>query len=344
MIRLLLGFFFSLSAALCAAPHTHVVRAAIDIGMGGPKLQVAEVDLHANKIVKVLHTQRYYVNFYDGSAQNGTVCLTDEMMTQGLKAFKEAVAQAKTWQAEAIVAIGAAAFRSASNGTEFAQAMEQKTGIPVHIVDQNLEAVLAFEAVVAKMDVDAAHLVVWDIGGGSMQFISQLSDGTYVVGGREDGVGAFKDFIIKNIQQRNLEKIKSPNPLSAENIVQATAYARSLADALNQPLKDKICRPATTVVGAGSVFGYGIRGMLGGKHCFSSEDLKTVVDALPGKTDADLGGGDYAFVEGSNTVLALGFMQHLGIEQMHIVNVNNADGALIYEPFWSMRKQKTTQK
>jgi len=33
------------------------IRAAIDIGMGGPKLQIAEVDTVTNKIVKTIHTQ-----------------------------------------------------------------------------------------------------------------------------------------------------------------------------------------------------------------------------------------------------------------------------------------------
>lgn len=33
-------------------------------------------------------------------------------------------------------------------------------------------------------------------------------------------------------------------------------------------------------------------------------------------------------------ILAFGFMQGLGIKQMEIINVNNADGAMVYEPFW----------
>ena len=78
--------------------------------------------------------------------------------------------------------------------------------------------------------------------------------------------------------------------------------------------------------------------MIGGKNQFSITDLEAVVHSLPGKTDADLGGGDYAFVEGSNTVFVLGFMQNLNIGKMHIINVNNADGAMIYEPFWKEAK------
>ena len=65
----------------------------------------------------------------------------------------------------------------------------------------------------------------------------------------------------------------------------------------------------------------------------SLDDIATVVQGLAGKTDADFG-GEFAFCEGSNTVLALGFMRNLDIQQIHVVNVNNADGAIVYQPFW----------
>jgi exopolyphosphatase/guanosine-5'-triphosphate,3'-diphosphate pyrophosphatase len=333
----LLGFFFQ--ACLCfslsaTTQNPTVVRAAIDIGMGGPKLQIAEVDPKTNKLVKMLHTQRYFVNFYEGISQHEENHLSPEVMSQGLQAFKEAVAIAHSFEADGIVAIGAAAFRAAANGEQFAQEIRSETGIEVHIADQHLEGKLAFQAALSKLDVDAEDLVVWDIGGGSVQFISRGPDGTYVVDGREEGVGAFKDFIIENIQHRNISEIIRPNPMSAEDIVHATNYALHLSSGYSQALKDKISKPTTVVIGVGSVFGYGIQGMLGGKNLFSIDDLAEVVLSLPGKTDDDLGGGGYAHVEGSNTVFVLGFMQNLNIEQMHIVNVNNADGAMIYEPFW----------
>jgi len=305
------------------------IRAAIDIGMGGPKLQVAEVDLATHKIVKMLHTQRYYVDFYQDVSKSGE--LSPEVMAQGFQSFQEAVSTAKSWGAQEIVAIATASFRAASNGSAFAQEIERETGIAVHIVDQDLEGKLAFQAVLSKLDVPAEDVVVWDIGGGSVQFIRLDPDGIYLVDGLEPGVGAFKDFIVEKIQQRNS---KSPNPMSAGDIAQAAQYARRLTKSIPQDLKDKLSCPKTKVIGVGSVFGYGIKGMLGGKNHFSIDDLGAVVHRLPGKTDADLGGGDYAFVEGSNCVFVLGFMQKLAVDNMEIININNADGSLIYKPFW----------
>ncbi len=167
-----------------------------------------------------------------------------------------------------------------------------------------------------------------------MHFVSMALDGTYLTDCKEFGAGAFKDFIIENIQCKNVKEIKSPNPMSAEDVARAGNYANALSRNVSETLKDKIGHPSTIVVGVGSVFGYGIYGMAGNKNPLSIEDLMITVCGLPGKNDADLGGGDFASVEGSNTILALGYMQNLNIKQLRIIHVNNADGALIYKPFW----------
>jgi hypothetical protein len=167
-----------------------------------------------------------------------------------------------------------------------------------------------------------------------VEFVGMASDGTYSIDCGEEGAGAFNNFIIKNIQHRDIKETITPNLMSTEEIIQAEARARDLSKKVNKVLKDKMCHPTTTIVGAGSVFGCGIAALVDGKNPFSIEDLTTVVHGLTGKTDADFGGGNFAFCEGSNAILTLGFMQGLNIEQMHIINVNNTDGAIIYEPFW----------
>lgn len=336
MIKLI-AFFLNvilLSSTLFATnTDAHVVRAAIDIGMGGPKLQVAEVDLKTNKIVKLLHSQRYFVNFYEGISKDNGNRLSAEVMTQGLDAFKNAINVAHSFKADGIVAIATASFRAASNGLEFAKEIQDETAIQVHIVDQNLEGKLAFQAVLSKMDTQPESLIVWDIGGGSIQFVGMTSDGFYLIDCGEEGVGAFNDYIIGNIQRQNIKERKTPNPMSNSDVLRAQTYACSLSQKVNQSINDKFKDPTTKVVGAGSVFGHGIAAMVG-KNAFCFDDIAAVVQGLAGKTDADFGGGDFAFCEGSNTILAFGFMQGLRIEKISILNVNNADGALIYEAFW----------
>lgn len=319
-------------STVTASPVT--VRAAIDIGMGGPKLQVAEVDLKTNKIVKVLHTQRYFVNFYDSICQSVNKQISLDAMAQGLEAFKDAVKTAHSFNTNGIVAIATASFRSASNGIEFADIIQQETGVKVNVIDQNLEGILAFQAVLSKIGTAPDNLVVWDIGGGSIQLIGQTVDGEYLVDCGQEGVGAFNDYIINSIQSRDIKECKTPNPMSSEDILQATAYAKNLSHKVNKLFRDKISQPYTRVIGVGNAFGYGIASMVG-KDAFSLDDIRIVARNLADKTDADLGGGDFAFCEGSNVLLAFGFMLGLGIDHIQILQVNNADGAMIYEPFWN---------
>lgn len=72
------------------------------------------------------------------------------------------------------------------------------------------------------------------------------------------------------------------------------------------------------------MFGNGIANFLG-KTRFTVEELQAVVPMQAGKTDADFG-VDYAGVELTNAILVLGFMEQLGVKQIEIVQVTNADG------------------
>lgn len=320
---------FLLMSSWATAENPIAIRAAIDIGMGGPKLQVAEVDLETNKIVKVLHTQKYFVNFYDSMSHQ----LSSDIMTEGLEAFKNAVKTAHYYNADRITAIATAALRSASNGMEFARLIQEETGIQVHVIDQNLEGRLAFQAVLSKIVTDPENLVAWDIGGGSIQLISQTSEGAYLVDAGKEGVGAFIDYIIRDIQSRDIKECRTPNPLSSEDIFQATEYAQNLSCNVSKVFKDKIAQTNTQVIGVGNAFGYGVASMVG-KDAFCLDEIRIAAHQLAGKTDADLGGGEFAYSEGANVLLAFGFMQGLGIKNIQILQVNNADGALLYEPFW----------
>lgn len=329
LTNLLLSLFI-LICSTAAAENSVALRAAIDVGMGGPKLQIAEVDLKTNKIVKVLHTQRYFVNFYDGCINHQ---LSSEVMTQGLEAFKNAIKTAYSFNANDIVAIATASFRSAINGLEFADTIQKQTGVKVHVVDQNLEGILAFRAALSKIDACYENVIVWDIGGGSIQFISQEEDGSYLVDCGEEGVGAFNDYIIGAIQCHDIKQCKTPNPMSSTDIIKAITYAHDQSQKINKIVKDKLNNSNAKVIGVGNAFGYGIASMVG-KDAFHIDEIKKVARNLAGKTDADLGGGEFAFCEGSNVLLAYGFMQGLGIDNIQILHINNADGAMVYEPFW----------
>ncbi len=318
------------SVVIAETQNSIAVRAAIDLGTGGPKLRVAEINQETGKIVRILHAEQFFVRFHESLAKSRM--FSEDIKARGYEAFQQAVAKAKTFNPEGIVAVATAAFRDAANGLEFAQEIQEKNGVKVHVIDQKLEGELPFLAVLAKTNAKSEELLIWDIGGRSTQFVRIGPHSFCHVDGRQEGSGLFKDYIIEKIQGRSIHECKSPNPLSAEDVNQAKAYARSLSENVDQVFKAKIQQPARAVV-VGPVFGNGIAKSVG-KTSFTREELRAVVNGMINKPDEELGGDDFACVEASNAILVLGFMEGLQIEEMQIIHVNNADGALIYEPFW----------
>jgi exopolyphosphatase/pppGpp-phosphohydrolase len=133
------------------AQNVHVIRAAIDVGSGGPKLRIAEVNLTTRKIVKMMHVKQYPVIFQESLTRGGAKVLSAEIMLKGIDAIKDAIILAKSYGATEVVIIGTSVFRNAVNGELFASMIRRETDLQVHILDQNLEGRLSFHSVLAKV-------------------------------------------------------------------------------------------------------------------------------------------------------------------------------------------------
>ncbi len=70
-----------------------------------------------------------------------------------------------------IRAIGTAALRTASNGSDFVQLISQATGIQIELIDGKEEARLIYQGVKQAFPIDEKKVLIMDIGGGSVEFI-----------------------------------------------------------------------------------------------------------------------------------------------------------------------------
>lgn len=313
-----------------------VVRAALDIGSGATKLKVAQVNLKTQKIVKVLVNESFPVQYQEELEKSTNNTFNEQVMNTGLDALKKSQEIAYKYGAQKVVAIATASFRKAANVQEFLDRIYSETGIQVYIIDQQLEGILGFEATASQFNVRPEDLVVWDIGGGSFQFSTVDEDGEIIVHRGLDASIPFKNHIIKEIKLEDPNVVTTPNPLSRIELRDAEYHARQISKKVDEVFKSKIGNRNTKVVGIGNIFAYGIYPLIGKKSTFSQEDLFQKVQALDGKADRDLGDGAYVNVAVSNPILVLGFMQTLGIREMDIIDINNADGALLYPSFWEV--------
>ncbi len=316
-----------------------VVRAAVDIGSGATKLKVVKINLKTQKIEKVLIDESFAVQYQEKLEKSKDNTFSEEVMKEGLDALKKSKEIAQKWGAEKVVAVATASFRKAANAKEFIEAIDKETGIKIIIVDQNLEGTLGFEATAAQVDVSPEDLIVWDIGGGSYQFTTLDQSGKLVVHRGLDASVPFKNRIIKHIKQENPNKIQTPNPLTLPQIKHAESHAIEISKKVSNFFKEKIANPNTKVIGIGNIFAYRIYPLLDKQDKFTKTELSEKVYALDGLKDSDLGKGDYTNVAVTNPILVLGFMNQLGIDKMHVMNINNADGALLYTPFWEEEAQ-----
>jgi exopolyphosphatase/guanosine-5'-triphosphate,3'-diphosphate pyrophosphatase len=312
------------------------IRAALDIGSGATKLRVAEINLQAGKIESILETQSYSVPYSEELAKAADGNFSDELMDRGIQALKDSVEVAKKHGAEKVIAVATAAFRSANNSDAYIQRILKETGVQVHIIDQALEGELAFKAVQSHFGVNPHNLVVWDIGGGSLQLTTVDENGKLVIYRGTEASTPFKNYVIEKIQQQPISHTETPNPMNVKEIMQAGFHAQKLAKEVDQIFMDKINHPKTVTVGVGNIFGYQISGMFNKQKEFTRDALTHAAANLAGKNDKDVGGGDYANVFVTNTLLILGFMN-----KMQISDINPADGAFFHASFWDKKRGKT---
>jgi len=330
----LLTIFLCLPLFCYSSENECVVRAAVDIGSGATKLKVALVNLKTQKIEKVLINESFPVQYQEELEKSTDGKFNESVMATGLEALKKSKEIAQQQGASKVVAVATASFRKAANVQDFIKRVNQETGVQIHIIDQHLEGVLGFEATTAQFGSDPKDVVVWDIGGGSFQFTALDDKGEIIVYRGVDASIPFKNYIIKHIKKEDPNLVSTPNPLNRAELRDAGLYARQISTKVDTIFRDKIRNPKTKVVGIGNIFAYGIYPLVGKKNTFTMNDLYEKVQQLDGKSDIDLVGNAYVNVEVTNPVLVLGFMQTLGIHQMDIIDINNADGALVYSKFW----------
>ncbi len=311
-----------------------VIRAALDIGSGATKLRVAEINTKTQKIEKVLVNVSIAVPYQEKLELSKDQAFDEELIEEGLNAIKDSLRIANEFHAEKMVGIATASFRKAVNAQDFIERIKRETGVEVHIIDQGLEGELAFEAVKSQVDVAPENLVVWDIGGGSLQLTTMDKDGSLQVYRSVEASVPFKNYIIQNIQLRNIAEQRTPNPMDHRDMQQAEHKAKRIAAKVDTYFKEKVSNPQNLVVGVGNIFSIRIQPLVDNKVSFSLAELASKVSELAHLSDEDVGNDSFANVGISNPILILGYMKQLGIQNMEILDVNNADGAMLFPPFW----------
>lgn len=329
----LLGLVLALSTFSALASKCIETRAGIDMGSGTTKIQVAQVDICRHQLGKVLYEDQRPLGFNEDLGKSGNNQISSAMQQQGVTALKEMVDKARTFHPQRITGVATAVFRSASNGQQVIDLFNQQAQVQLRIITQEQEAALGFLSAKAALhdnSVKNEDLLVWDIGGGSMQMTALREQNGKTVTDIYQGKLAsvtLKEFIISVLKNQALDKAASPNPIgSLRNTVlrYVNFYART-------HVSPQIKQDAQTrrVIGIGGVHGFSVKDQLRLKNnTYTLEDVQRVSKNQVWKGDSELA-GEYRATDVSNLLLVEGFMQALNISQVTVVKASLIQGILV---------------
>ncbi len=325
-------FIFNACSSATQLPDNKCIayRAAFDVGSTTTKMKVARVNTCLQKNEAIIYKNEIRVPYAENKHSG---IFSQQIRNTGITALQRLKEEAVNRKAEAFSGVATESFRQSGNTSEFLGEIKEKTGIPIKLIDQDQEAILGYLAASSFFPGSSRNLIVWDIGGGSMQMILRTENKEFTIYRGKTASVSFKEKILMQILQRKPGKHSSPNPIGKENLKTAIEMAAVAAGDVPQNINKVMREPDAVIVGIGGVHNESIKKQITSNARYTQEELINALNARIELKDQDIG-GPYADTEISNMILVLGFMEKLGIKEVIPVNVNLADGVLIEPVFW----------
>lgn len=322
-------------------------RCAFDIGSGETKVSAAEV-IAAEPVPRVakLLAMKILVPFAR-NLKDGVI--PDWLIKETIKSMIVLRSECEAVGAREYSGVATSGFRLARNGLQVLAQISQETKISLQVITGEQEAVLGFLAAASALRSDGKNLVVWDIGGGSLQF-SMRADGVgaaqpkFVISAGHHGIELFSREIAK---QLNHGVSQSVNPLGQDKMTRAIESARRASKSVNPEIRERLRRGHMRVVGLGGIHTESLVNQAG-LETDPPYELYTLAGVrAAAKRAADMRDEDfrktypenkYPESQAINLALVLGYMEGLQIKEVIPLDVNVADGLLVDESFWPRDK------
>ncbi len=303
-------------------------RGALDIGSGSTKFTLARVDICQNKIIEIITKKQFALKYKEHlSLHNGL--LHEDIFLKASKEINNYFNAIKVSRSE-VRAVATEVFRQAANGKSFVKRLSQSIGVDIDLITQEDEALLGFKGAEVVTGKKASDILVWDIGGGSMQMTSKSFGGYDFYKGKLASVSLKTKVVNWQGKDRG-----SPNPMGKYLGQKAVFYS---ADYAKEHVPNAIKEAITSgkeVIGVGGVHYYSLREQLN-LYPHTPYSLYQVEQALDKRVhfhDQQFQ-GEYKETEATNIALVLGHMKALNIRTVLPVKVDLATGLLFTERFW----------
>lgn len=152
------------------APGGGTSLASIDIGSHTARLLVAQ-STGAPELFEPLFRKRAYIRLAQDFHLERKDALKPEAIGRALKSLEDFASVAKRYGVENTHAVSTGVVRGASNRDEFLRLIYERTGIEVEVISGEKEAWLTEKGVLHGLSMGARPSIVFDLGGGTAEFI-----------------------------------------------------------------------------------------------------------------------------------------------------------------------------
>ena len=320
-----LGLSLALIAGWAQATPVSVIRCAFDVGSGETKVAAARFE---DGRVEILYRDAVKIPIRkavkNGNLPEETVRTLGETLTR-LKGGCESRG------ATQFVGVATSGFRTATeNGRQALEGLSRDTGIDLRLISGEEEAVLGYRAVESFVR-GRGPLVVWDIGGGSMQFATRIRPGNetsdFSVRSLSIGASTFNELLSRQLGRAPGQKL---NPVAENEVFRAVLLARKFADELPSELKSVLKRGDARVIGIGGAHFDSVAPLVGQGGSYTVGRAIWMRWLLSGKSSEVIHAlrpdNHYPDAQESNAILVSGLMEALGIKRVRTLELNLTDG------------------
>jgi exopolyphosphatase / guanosine-5'-triphosphate,3'-diphosphate pyrophosphatase len=298
--------------------HEQIVG-AFDIGSGTTKLMVARGCVGTGEVLQVLYEESAPVAYAEDLARSGQSQFSSEIIHQGELVLERLIVKAREKGAQSLVGVATQAFRKARNAQSVLRHWSLRFQADFQLITQDREAELAL-LLVEQLTGHNGPLLVWDIGGGSQQWIARLNQDLKILKGTNASV-SFRDGLHR-LLERPVDQ-RSVNPLSPPELEVALSFARSQARGEFGEGLDELLQSHSRIVGIGGVHGASLRHQLGLKNegLIKRHHLERVLLERASLREDQIS-SPYSATEITNLILVLGFMQEYSIDSYELRSAN----------------------
>ncbi len=142
--------------------------ASIDIGTNTFRLLVSEAE--SGNSLRKLYISREITRLGEGLTTE-KMLINPNAIDRSLKTLSGFSLKLKEYDVRKLRAVATSAVRESLNGRDFVKKVEAETGIPVEVISGDEEARLTVEGVLNSVRFDTPDCLIFDIGGGSTEYV-----------------------------------------------------------------------------------------------------------------------------------------------------------------------------